>query len=216
MSEKKVFEFKGQQVNVVWDRRLCIHVGECGQSKGELFEGGRDPWCIPDLSDPSEIADVCERCPSGALTTTGDAAQVEKAPPENSVNVVYNGPLYVHGDLTVEGAPEDMPGIRFRAALCRCGHSKNKPFCDNNHLKVGFEDYAAVGEKGPGVLSNGGKLDIRPLKDGPLMLQGNITMYAGSGRKAWQGEKAALCRCGESANKPFCDGSHVKAGFKSD
>ena len=216
MSVKKVFEFKGQQVNVVWDGRLCIHIGECGQSEGELFEGGRDPWCVPDSSNPSEIAEVCERCPSGALTTKGSAAQPEVAPAENSVNVVYNGPLYVHGDLAINGTPDDMPGTRFRAALCRCGQSKNKPFCDNSHLEAKFEDYAAIGERGPGLSSTGGKLDIRPIKDGPLMLQGNISMYAGSGRKAWQGEKVALCRCGESANKPFCDGSHNKAGFKSD
>ena len=56
---------------------------------------------------------------------------------------------------------------------------------------------------------------IKPLIDGPLLMQGNLTIRAGSGRVAWEGTKAALCRCGASKNKPFCDGSHKEAGFKS-
>jgi CDGSH-type Zn-finger protein/uncharacterized Fe-S cluster protein YjdI len=217
MSEKKVFNFPGKEVDIQWDERLCIHIAECGQSEGELFVSGRDPWCVPDSTTLAEVAEVCERCPSGALTYIDKSEQViEQAPAENTVNVAYNGPLYVHGDLAIEGILEDMPGVRFRAALCRCGHSKNKPFCDNSHLKVKFEDYGAIGEKGPGVASTNGKLEIKPLTDGPLLLSGGVSLIAGSGRTAWRGEKVALCRCGESKNKPFCDGSHNTAGFRSE
>ncbi|MGD9410185.1 MAG: CDGSH iron-sulfur domain-containing protein, partial [Thiohalocapsa sp.] len=51
------------------------------------------------------------------------------------------------------------------------------------------------------------------IPNGPLMLEGNLSIRAASGRVAWQGEKAFLCRCGASKNKPFCDGSHKDAGF---
>ena len=108
-----------------------------------------------------------------------------------------------------------MPGVRYRAALCRCGASKNKPFCDNSHAEIGFEDAGAVGEPGPGLAGQGGALSVRAMPDGPLKLQGNCTIKAGSGRVAWEGTGVALCRCGASANKPFCDGSHRAAGFKS-
>jgi CDGSH-type Zn-finger protein/uncharacterized Fe-S cluster protein YjdI len=216
MNKNKVFKFPGQEVDVDWDQRLCIHIGECGQSEGELFVGGRDPWCMPDSSNAAEVAEVCERCPSGALTYTDKTAQlVESAPNENTVSVTYNGPLYVHGDLAIEDTPEDMPGVRFRAALCRCGQSKNKPFCDNSHFSVEFHDYGAIGENGPGVESTGGELKIKPLTDGPLLLSGGVSLIAGSGRRAWRGDKVALCRCGASKNKPFCDGSHKAAGFRS-
>jgi len=129
--------------------------------------------------------------------------------------VVYNGPLFASGELDLDGAPDDMPGVRFRAALCRCGQSENKPFCDNSQLTAGFEDYGAVGEKGDGLNATGAKLDIKPLIDGPLLIQGNLTIRAGSGRIAWEGTKTALCRCGASKNKPFCDGSHKDADFRS-
>ena len=67
MSDKTV-EYPGERVNVQWDERLCIHVGECGRAKGELFVGGRNPWCQPDLADNEEVADIIARCPTGALS----------------------------------------------------------------------------------------------------------------------------------------------------
>jgi CDGSH-type Zn-finger protein/uncharacterized Fe-S cluster protein YjdI len=216
VSDPKVTEYPGSEIDVSWDGRLCIHIGECGNAKGELFVGGRDPWCVPDTSSKAEVREIVERCPSGALTYQDKAGTPESAPAANTVLVSYNGPLFVKGDLAIEGAPDDMPGVRFRAALCRCGQSVNKPFCDNSHLRAGFEDYGAVGERGPGLEARGGELHIKPLNDGPLLLNGNLTVHAASGRAAWEGTQAALCRCGASKNKPFCDGSHKEVGFKSD
>ena len=216
MSDKKIFDYPGDQINVHWDGRLCIHIAECGNASGDLFVGGRQPWCVPDKTTNEEVAEVCERCPSGALTYTDKTGIAEETANRNTVNIAYNGPLYLRGNLAIEGAPNDMQGVKYRAALCRCGHSKNKPFCDNSHLEAGFKDFAAVGESGPGLENEGGKLEIKPLPDGPLLVSGNVSVVAASGRNAWQGDNLALCRCGESNNKPFCDGSHKAAGFRSD
>lgn len=217
MSEKKVFNYDGAQADVHWDGRLCIHIGECGRAPNDLFVGGRQPWCQPDQASPGEVAEVVKRCPTGALTyLRKDGGEVEAADAENVVSVMYNGPLYVRGDLEVEGASADMSGVRFRAALCRCGQSKNKPFCDNSHEDAGFKDYGAVGDGGEGFDAPGGTLEVGRAPNGPLLLSGNFSIVAASGRKAWKGTKAALCRCGHSQNKPFCDGAHKKAGFEAD
>mgnify|MGYP001821180802 FL=1 len=217
MSNEKNKTYLGKNIDVQWDSRLCIYIGDCGYSSGDLFVGGRDPWCQPDLVDDDYVKDVVRRCPSGALTyndkTPGENEQSAEC---NSVQVVYNGPLYIQGELHIENAPEDMPGVRYRAALCRCGQSQNKPFCDNSHHKAGFEDYGAVGEQGDGLETDGGKLTIKSIPNGPLLLSGNFAIIAGSGRIAWQGRQAALCRCGHSGNKPFCDGSHKDAGFEAE
>ena len=216
MSDKNKFVFEGKDVDVEWDGRLCIHISECGQSNGELFVGGRKPWCTPDVSSIDEVIDVTKRCSSGALTyKVKDGSQTEHAATQNSLMVTSNGPYFLSGDLEIEGAADDMPGVQFRAALCRCGQSQNKPFCDNSHEKIHFKDYGAVGDKGPGFETEGGKIKVSSIKDGPIVVEGNLTMMAGTGRVAWQGQKAYLCRCGESKNKPFCDGSHKDAGFKS-
>jgi CDGSH-type Zn-finger protein len=168
------------------------------------------------VTTKAEVREVVERCPSGALSYADKSGDPEQAPAENAVTVSYNGPLFVTGDLDIEGAAADMPGVRFRAALCRCGHSANKPFCDNSHERAGFRDCGAVGERGSESAGRGGKLKITPAANGPLLLSGNVTIRAGSGRDAWQGDQTALCRCGESKNKPFCDGSHRMAGFRSE
>ena len=217
MSEKKVFEYPGEKVDVAWHGALCIHIGECGRAKGELFVGGRTPWCQPDLVSEEETAEVVERCPTGARTYHfKDGSQIEKPAAENTATVVYNGPYYLSGELEIENAPENAPGLKFRAALCRCGASKNKPFCDNSHIEAGFTDSGAVGESGEALSDTGGELTVKCAPDGPLLVSGNLSIIAATGRRAWQGSKVALCRCGASGNKPFCDGSHKEAGFKSD
>ncbi len=216
MSQKKK-QYPGKDVDVQWDGRLCIHIGECGRSKGDLFVGGRDPWCQPDVTDVDNVVDVCKRCPTGALTyTRHDGGEEETPAAKNTVVVANNGPLYLQGELHIDGAAEDMEGVKFRAALCRCGLSKNKPFCDNAHEEGGFVDRGAVGETGDGNGGAAGPLLVKRIANGPLLVNGPFEIVTSSGRVAWSGWKAALCRCGLSKNKPFCDGAHRAGGFEAE
>ena len=210
--------YSGSAVDVTWDGELCVHVGECGRAKGDLFEGGRDPWCDPDQVEANYAAEVTRRCPTGALTyTRRDGGEAERAPDKNTIVVANNGPLYVTGDLQIDGAKPEQTGLSKRAALCRCGNSQNKPFCDNSHEVAHFVDRGAVGDRGPGLPGETrGELTVRRAPNGPLLVAGPCTIVAGTGREAWSGVRAALCRCGHSANKPFCDGAHRAAGFQAD
>ena len=205
MSDSKITTYEGEEVDVTWDGRLCIHVGECGRADGELFMGGRNPWCAPDVTGVEDVVDVVERCPTGALVHLRKDGKRETAADENTIVVSNNGPLYAKGDLHIEGAPDDAPGLSFRAALCRCGQSKNKPFCDNSHEAAGFVDRGAIGSKGDGFESAGGALEIKAAKNGPLVVKGSLTIIAGSGRPAWTGEKAyrpAMAPTPRSASRP--------------
>jgi len=215
---QNVIRYKGKQESVTWDSRLCIHVGECGRAAGDLFVAGRKPWCDPDLASPEEAKDVVSRCPTGALARTRPDGTVveESAPAENTIHVAADGPLYVSGDLDIDGAEQDMPSVKWRAALCRCGASSAKPFCDGSHKKMGFDDSGAIGGSKLERKETGGQLKVGRTANGPLIVKGNVTLYSGAGRQAWQGEFAALCRCGASKTKPFCDGSHSAAGFEAD
>lgn len=210
-----VKRFESDDATVSWDTRVCIGIGECGRASGDLFVGGRKPWCDPSRADAAEIEDVIERCPSGALAVTfADKGAIETPTAENTITVVYNGPLYLRGQLKIEGAPENSAGLAFRAALCRCGQSTNMPFCNNNHEKTGFRDYGAVGETQDKATASGGPLEVAVAENGPLKVRGNVTIVAASGRRDWTGTNAVLCRCGMSSNKPFCDGSHRKEDWK--
>lgn len=130
---------------------------------------------------------------------------------ENVVELAQNGPLCLSGDLLVEGQDPCA-----ETALCRCGLSKNKPFCDGSHNAAGFADPGACGDAGEGPDPATGRLEVKQAKNGPLLLSGNFAIVTGDGQVAWRGTKAALCRCGASKNKPFCDGSHKPAGFSAE
>jgi CDGSH-type Zn-finger protein len=120
----------------------------------------------------------------------------------------------VHADHTI--ADHDTA---LRATLCRCGQSRRKPYCDGSHSAAGF---TASGEPATGsfepLAARDGRLAITPLRNGPLRVQGNLELLAGTGRTvaklgAPNAPDTRLCRCGHSKTKPFCDGSHIAAGF---
>lgn len=210
-SSPKIRTWHGADVDVTYDARLCLHVGECGRADNALFVGGRQAWCDPDAVSVDEVMETIGRCPTGALTARRRDGGPDEAPAEsNTVQIANNGPLYLRGDLRLG----DDPTPRHRLALCRCGASKNKPYCDNSHEREGFVDRGAIGALGEAPTTEG-PLTITAAPDGPLLLRGPVTLVAGSGRCAWRGDKTALCRCGASKNKPFCDGSHRAIGFRS-
>ena len=104
---------------------------------------------------------------------------------------------------------------RNRMTLCRCGASKHKPFCDGSHNEVKF---VASGEPATGkadmLAVRDGPLAIDPEINGPLQVRGNMEIISGTGRVVARMESARLCRCGGSSNKPFCDNSHRRIGFR--
>ena len=129
----------------------------------------------------------------------------------NLAAIREGGPYAVRGDIVLDGKH-----IGYRATLCRCGASKNKPFCDGSHHDVHFD---ASGEPPTGkadmLAVRDGPLTIDLQTDGPLKVRGNLEITAGTGRVVARVQTAMLCRCGGSKNKPFCDGTHTKIGFKS-
>ena len=115
--------------------------------------------------------------------------------------------MAIRADIQLDGAP----AVSYRLTLCRCGASKNKPFCDGSHNEIKF---SASGEPPTGkadmLAVRDGPLAIDPQVDGPLKVRGNMEIISGTGRVVARMESATLCRCGASNTKPFCDGSHTK------
>jgi CDGSH-type Zn-finger protein len=158
------------------------------------------------------VVEIAHACPSGAIQyDRKDGVHNETAPPVNLASIREAGPYAFRGQLELDGEP-----IGYRATLCRCGASKNKPFCDSSHHDVGF---SATGEPASGktdALSvRNGTLAIDPQLNGPLSVRGNLEITSGTGRVVARVTAAKLCRCGGSATKPFCDGTHARIGFKS-
>lgn len=128
-----------------------------------------------------------------------------------TVYVQADGPYIVTGDFALDapGAPRDDTSV----VLCRCGQSSNKPYCDGKHTRVAFVDASALPTNAEGNESAGaGRLVITPKPNGPLVCTGSVTVSGADGRVR-EYHDVRFCRCGGSATKPFCDGTHRKIGF---
>jgi CDGSH-type Zn-finger protein/uncharacterized Fe-S cluster protein YjdI len=204
---------KGQRFELSFETKRCIHARFCVTGAPNVFLANvQGPWIHPDAMEVERVVEVAHACPSGAIRYhRTDGAHDELAPPVNLAAIREAGPYAFRGQLQLDGEP-----VGFRATLCRCGASKNKPFCDGSHHEVGF---SATGEPPSGKTDmlpvRDGVLAIDPEINGPLAVRGNLEITSGTGRVVARVGTARLCRCGSSSTKPFCDGTHAKIGFKS-
>lgn len=204
----------GRELTIQFEGRRCIHSRHCVLDAPSVFKANTPgEWIHPDTMPAEALVAVAHSCPSGAIRyQRHDGGPAETAPAVNQLRVRENGPYAVHAPLTVAGADDG-----YRATLCRCGQSRRKPWCDGSHVAAGFQ---ASGEPPTGaaepLVARDGPLDVTPLKNGPLRVTGNLEVCAGTGRTVARITEARLCRCGQSHNKPFCDMSHLSAGFEAD
>jgi len=208
-----VDEIEGEKLTLLYDGKKCIHSRWCVTWGPNVFLANvKGPWIQPDAMDVERLAEIAHVCPSGAIRyRRKDGQPDEPAPLVNLISVREGGPYAIRADIRLDGEP-----AHYRATLCRCGASKNKPYCDGAHHEAGF---AATGEPTSGKTDmlpvRDGPLAIDPQTDGPLQVRGNMEIISGTGRVVARMTSATLCRCGGSANKPYCDGTHARIGFRS-
>lgn len=203
----------GKDIDIIFNTPRCIHARHCVLTQPGVFKANVvGPWIDPDATTTEGLVTVAHMCPSGAIGyARHDGGPEEAAPPVNLVQLRENGPIGVRADMVLAGER-----IGYRATLCRCGASKNKPFCDGSHHAIDFE---ATGEPATRdsqpLVARGGTLAIDPERNGPLVVTGNLELCSGTGRTFDRVTSARLCRCGGSASKPYCDGTHRRIGFVS-
>jgi CDGSH-type Zn-finger protein len=220
---------------------------------------------------------------SARITVTPDGPYLVSAGvPVNRRAIVYSE----HGESMTWQTKADLGGSDDVMALCRCGGSASKPFCDGTHARIGFDGtetapVTSYGERATsypgsqvevrddrricehagfcgnrrtnvwkmagapadedsvlraemmsmiehcpsGALTfrlGAGEADIEPdlraevgvTEDGPYFVTGGIPVDRADGQPFETRNRVTLCRCGASQNKPLCDGSHKKAGFR--
>jgi len=201
----------GKSATIRFDGSLCIHARRCVLAQPAVFKANVEgPWIDPDAASPDELMQVAINCPSGAIRVKRhDGGAQEANPKVNTIAIRENGPLAVYAEIDLAGER-----IGTRATLCRCGESKNKPYCDGSHVGAGF---VSTGEPPTATSApparRDGLLTITPYKNGPLGVAGPVEILTGTGRTIDRVEGTALCRCGHSGRKPYCDGSHARVGF---
>lgn len=132
----------------------------------------------------------------------------------NEALVTNAGPLQLTGNITLVHEDGTVQYAN-HLTLCRCGHSGSKPNCDNRHLEREFLNPGKISEASEIAASQRpSKITISCIKDGPITFRGRMRMHNQFGQECVK-MRGSLCRCGQSASKPFCDGSHNRVGFKT-
>ena len=132
--------YVGEKITIHDNRGICAHAGRCTDSLASVFRLKEEPWIHPDAASADEIIATIRKCPSGALSYSVDDVEHRDRDGEPTIFIAPNGPYVVSGgpDLVDTKRAEGASNEHF--TMCRCGGSKNKPFCDGTHWYNKFTD----------------------------------------------------------------------------
>src|SRR6266540_2640247 len=140
--------YVGLQVTVLDNRGTCAHSGFCTDRLASVFRLGQEPFVAPSGARLDEIVRAVRACPSGALSYAIDGREARAGVDsvrEPTIEVSKDGPYRVTGAIPLVNAqgepnPRNQGASLEHYSLCRCGHSKNKPFCSGMHWYANFHD----------------------------------------------------------------------------
>jgi len=132
--------YRGKRITIHDNRGICAHAGACTDNLQSVFRMKQEPWIDPDGAKVEEIVATIDKCPSGALSYSIDGVEHRDQEREPMVTVTDHGPYAVRGGVELQGVAFGEGASREHYTLCRCGGSKNKPFCDGTHWNIGFRD----------------------------------------------------------------------------
>jgi CDGSH-type Zn-finger protein len=132
--------YEGKEITIFDNRAICAHAGFCTDGLKSVFRMNAEPWIEPDAAAVDEVIATIRKCPSGALSYARNGVEASSPPRAPVVTVMNDGPYAVTGGIELVAVPFGEGASREHYTLCRCGGSKNKPFCDGTHWSIGFKD----------------------------------------------------------------------------
>jgi CDGSH-type Zn-finger protein len=132
--------YSGKGITIHDNRAICAHAGHCTDGLAAVFRLKIEPWIDPDGAEIEAIKEAVRKCPSGALSYSVDGVEHRDQEREPAVTVSKDGPYHVTGGVELEGEARNEGASEEHYTLCRCGGSKNKPFCDGTHWYIEFKD----------------------------------------------------------------------------
>ena len=138
--EDKRDNYVGEKITIHDNRGICAHAGRCTDGLASVFRLKQEPWIIPDAESRDKIIATIKTCPSGALSYSIEDVEYGGNGGEAAIFVAPNGPYVVSGGPNLPDTPQGEGASKDHFTLCRCGGSKNKPFCDGTHWYNEFTD----------------------------------------------------------------------------
>ena len=134
-------EYSNGEITITWEPDKCIHSGNCVRGLSSVFNPQARPWINIDNASSEQLMNTIDNCPSGALGYYKNA-EAEGSATENldvPIQIIGGGPIMVQTTCKIihkDGSEEVREN---KVALCRCGASNNKPFCDGRHREIEFD-----------------------------------------------------------------------------
>lgn len=161
MEDPRNRQYTNNEITVFWKPAQCIHATTCFRELIEVFNPGKRPWVNINAAPSNRIIEVVKKCPTQALEwkynkdmseeeLKGNVYKGEELTPEtivseetskaSKVTIMKDGPIVVEGEFKVIDANGSELRSMIMTSFCRCGSSKNMPYCDGTHRKIGFTD----------------------------------------------------------------------------
>ncbi|UCH84911.1 MAG: CDGSH iron-sulfur domain-containing protein [Candidatus Latescibacterota bacterium] len=140
----KLDRYDAKDVSILDNRGICSHAGFCTSGLPKVWNMKVEPWIDPHAAPADDIVRIARQCPSGALSYVFGGKTINEFFDDAEIRVTRNGPYAVRGSVQLRGADFLEGASREHYTLCRCGHSRNKPFCDGSHWYTGFKDDEAL------------------------------------------------------------------------
>jgi uncharacterized Fe-S cluster protein YjdI len=134
--------YEGEDITVEWRADRCIHTANCLRALPAVFDTSARPWIDVGGAPPEAVAEAVRACPTGALRYSGAGLEPDDGGATVSIEAQPDGPLFVRGPVTVTDHEDVVLTSEPRLALCRCGASENKPYCDNSHRHIAWHERA--------------------------------------------------------------------------
>jgi len=137
--------YAGNDITIYDNRGVCSHRGYCTDELPSVFKGGKEPWIDPNGASIEDIIRICEKCPSGALSYGLPGKERQQNVDRISMISISpkrygaDGPYDIQGSISLVDHDNNSPESKEHYTLCRCGGSKNKPFCDGTHWYLDYD-----------------------------------------------------------------------------
>ncbi len=131
--------YAGKKITIHDNRGICSHSGICTDGLPSVFKLRTETWIYPDAEDVESVIETIRKCPSGALSYSIDGVEYQQPERDPMVMVTNDGPYALTGDIELVDQIWGKGASRERYTLCRCGGSKNKPFCSGIHWDIEFK-----------------------------------------------------------------------------
>ena len=144
----EIDDYVGEGITIHDNRSICSHAGMCTDGLPHVWRMKTEPWIDPDGDEAAASINTINQCPSGALSYTVDGVRHQDQERSPAIKVSKDAPYEVVGEIELvdpssalgTGVEWGEGASREHYTLCRCGASKNKPFCDGTHWSIEFKD----------------------------------------------------------------------------